>query len=339
MIWVGVMYYKTPKGCTCPFVGVAPGGESGWVKFGSLEKDMLKLRFCNKEHGDVWLVEPAVVVGSDAGCQAVLKREGIQARHLEIQIKGDQLTLVNLAKDKALSVNGTTVDGQAAIKVGDEVILAGMKLEVVDPKNDAKPAPVAATSEWAIRPNHSALANKIYSITGDTSVGRAPECDLSFSVAHLSRKHAQLFIKNGQLMVKDAGSANGTFVNGQKVEESKLNRGDELRLDTLSFTVIGPGGDSDKTVMRAAVVPMPLPPVSPTLPREARVAAAAESAAEREKKVVGVTAFNRAVTVSEAAKDAAASSSASSTSSWMLAAVALIAVVAVIGYVIFSKPL
>lgn len=301
---------------------------------------MLKLRFRNKEHGDVWLVEPVVVVGSDAACQAVLKRDGVQPRHIEIRIKGDQLTLANLVGDKGLTVNGLPVAKDIALQTGDELLLAGMSLVVVDPKTDTKPAAVAAASEWAIRANHSALANKVYPIGGETTLGRAPECDLSFSVTHLSRKHAQLYLRNGQLMVKDLGSANGTFVNGKQVEESRLNRGDELRLDTLSFTVIGPGGDSDKTVMRAAVTAMPSPTASrdtATSPASVSHGAPAVPATEKDKKVVGVTAFNKAVSISEAAKDDAASSQ--SVPGWIMAAAALIAVVGVIAYVIFGKPL
>jgi hypothetical protein len=138
---------------------------------------MLKLRFANKEHGDVWLVEPSVLLGSDSGCQVVLKRDGIQSRHIDIQIKGDQLTLVNLAADTSLALNGQPVAKQADLKAGDSFTLAGMQVVVVDPKTEARPAAeVQASSGWAIRPNHSALANKLYPINGDTVLGRATSC-------------------------------------------------------------------------------------------------------------------------------------------------------------------
>lgn len=291
---------------------------------------MLKLRFANKEHGDVWLVEPSVLLGSDAGCQVVLKRDGIQPRHIDIQIKGDQLTLVNLVADTSLALNGQPVAKQAELKAGDSFSMAGMQVVVVDPKTEARPAAeVQASSGWAIRPNHSALANKVYPINGDTVLGRATECDLSFSVTHLSRKHAQLSIVNGQLMVKDLGSANGTFVNGQQVQEARLNKGDELRLDTLSFTVIGPGGDADKTTVRAAVSPIAAAmPQTPAAPAAAAAKPAAESADR--KRVAGTTAFQKAVSASEEAKQEAVSSKAN----WVIVAVALVAVVAIVAYML-----
>ncbi len=297
---------------------------------------MLKLRFVNKEHGDVWLVEPSVLIGTDTTCQVVLKQEGIKPRHADIQIKGNQLTLNNLADDAGLTINGKACNKQSAINVGDQIVIAGMQLILVDPKDERKLlADVQANSGWAIRPNHSALANKIYSINGDTVVGRAAECDLSFSVAHMSRKHAQLSILNGQLMVKDLESANGTFVNGKQVKEAKLNKGDELRLDTLSFTIIGPGGDSDKTTVRMAVT---LPPASVSAAKPAATAQAARPAAastsaapaaDREKKrAPGTTTFQKAVVASEEAKQEATGSKVN----LVLAAVALVAIIGVVAY-------
>lgn len=303
---------------------------------------MLKLRFNDKEHGDIWLVEPGVLVGADASCQAVVKREGIQGRHIEIKVKGDQLQLVNLCNDKNLKRNGKDVSGTSDLNIGDEIQLAGMTIKVVDPKQDAKPVMAVATSEWAIKPNHSALANKIYPIQATTVIGRAPECDLNFSVTHLSRRHAELFFQNGSLMVKDLGSANGTFVNGKQIQAAtKLNKGDELRLDTLSFAVIGPSvggvgsGDADKTVMRAAVSVTPATAAAPVsapahAPAQAQVV-------HRDKKVAGVSALNRAVSAGEVARDQAESSA--SIPVWIMVAVALLVVAAVLFYIMTGDAL
>lgn len=270
---------------------------------------MLKLRFANKEHGDVWLVEPSVLLGTDSSCQVVMKSGSAQPRHAEIQIKGAQLVLVNLAADAGVRVNGAAVGKSVNISVGDKLLIAGVEMVIVDPKDERAATPAAPESSgWAIRPNHSALANRIYSINGDTVVGRATECDLSFSVAHMSRKHAQLSILNGQLIVKDLESANGTFVNGTRVSEAKLNRGDELRLDQLSFTVIGPGGEADKTTVRSAITPMAVP-TQPAATASSKPTPVATPAPEREKKrAAGTTSFYKAVNASQTAQTDVASS-------------------------------
>ena len=41
--------------------------------------------------------------------------------------------------------------------------------------------------------------------------------------------------------MKDLGSSNGTYVNGDKIEEAHLNVGDEVKLDTLRFLIQTPG--------------------------------------------------------------------------------------------------
>ena len=67
---------------------------------------------------------------------------------------------------------------------------------------------------------------------GDTLVGRERSlAQLVLSAAGVSRAHARLFHhEDGRVTVSDLGSTNGTFVNGEKVEEKELRDG-----DTVSF--------------------------------------------------------------------------------------------------------
>lgn len=158
-------------------------------------------------------------------------------------------------------INGKSAGAEKSLKIGDEISLAGIRLLVVDPKEGfvaKQPAMEASSSPWSIRANHSALNNRVYPITGKMVLGRSNECDITLSVTHLSRKHAELSVVGNKLLVKDLDSANGTFVNGKRIKEETLRKGDELRLDTLSFSVIGPADEMDKTSVRAAINPATL---------------------------------------------------------------------------------
>jgi len=66
-------------------------------------------------------------------------------------------------------------------------------------------------------------------------VGRAVDCQIS--LAHdrrVSRQHARLERDREEWFILDLDSANGTFVNDQKVRQTKLQVGDQIRLgDTL----------------------------------------------------------------------------------------------------------
>lgn len=58
-------------------------------------------------------------------------------------------------------------------------------------------------------------------------IGRDDDCDLVLPDAKVSRRHARLeSLGDGTAMLRDLGSSNGTFVNGERVE-STLLRGDE----------------------------------------------------------------------------------------------------------------
>ncbi len=54
-------------------------------------------------------------------------------------------------------------------------------------------------------------------------VGRDPTASqLAFLDAGLSRRHAEVWLTQGQLWIRDLGSANGTWVNGQAVAASPV---------------------------------------------------------------------------------------------------------------------
>ena len=48
-------------------------------------------------------------------------------------------------------------------------------------------------------------------------IGRALECDISILEPGLSRKHAELELDGDDLLLRDLGSVNGTYVNGEKL--------------------------------------------------------------------------------------------------------------------------
>lgn len=65
---------------------------------------------------------------------------------------------------------------------------------------------------------------------GKTYVGRVPGCDVVLRDKFTSRKHAELELRpDGRLVMRDLGSRNGTWVNGQRVDEYSLCDGDRIQ--------------------------------------------------------------------------------------------------------------
>lgn len=54
------------------------------------------------------------------------------------------------------------------------------------------------------------------------TVGRSPDCTLSFPDPNISRTHCLITYKSDQLFVIDQASSNGTFLNGEKVVAQKM---------------------------------------------------------------------------------------------------------------------
>lgn len=72
-------------------------------------------------------------------------------------------------------------------------------------------------------------------------VGRAVDADVSVEGVGVSRMHAQIERdESGGFAVLDLGSANGTFVNGVRVQRAGLVAGDHIRIGReviLEFTI------------------------------------------------------------------------------------------------------
>jgi hypothetical protein len=67
--------------------------------------------------------------------------------------------------------------------------------------------------------------------TGSTAqllIGRGSSCDLVMQDRTVSRRHAQLFFREGSWILIDLRSTNGTYINGSRVRRSQLLPGDEL---------------------------------------------------------------------------------------------------------------
>ena len=58
-----------------------------------------------------------------------------------------------------------------------------------------------------------------------TLLGRGTDCDLRLVDAGVSRHHAELRVEDGQVVLVDLGSTNGTLVNGQPVRRVTLTHG------------------------------------------------------------------------------------------------------------------
>jgi len=92
------------------------------------------------------------------------------------------------------------------------------------------------------KPKHSALLierrdpTKRHDLRVETDIGRTQTNAVVLADATVSRQHARIRLQDDQFMLFDLGSANGTFVNGQKVEQPRpLTDGDVVRFGEVEM--------------------------------------------------------------------------------------------------------
>jgi pSer/pThr/pTyr-binding forkhead associated (FHA) protein len=74
-----------------------------------------------------------------------------------------------------------------------------------------------------------------------TSLGRDTTSDVFLDDITVSRTHARIERRGSAFFVKDLGSLNGTYVNGEAVEETTLARGDEVQIGKFKLVFFSAG--------------------------------------------------------------------------------------------------
>ena len=125
-----------------------------------------------------------------------------------------------------------------------------------------------------------------HAVEQGTTIGREG-CDITLGDPDVSRRHAEIQVSNGDILISDLGSTNGTFVNGERIDQPRtLRDGDEVRIGAVVWRLRAPAGatriagtmdaaeagaatPSQATTVRPAAAPAPEPEEPPTAPQPA----------------------------------------------------------------------
>ncbi len=75
--------------------------------------------------------------------------------------------------------------------------------------------------------------------SGTTTIGRGKKNKLVIPEETVSLVHAKIVAFNKTAYIQDLGSTNGTIVNGKKVHQHILHKGDTIAIGTYAFTIAG----------------------------------------------------------------------------------------------------
>ena len=92
--------------------------------------------------------------------------------------------------------------------------------------------PTGLTRRWRARlaPRPAGLLETQGLVDAHLLIGRSSTCQLVLADDTVSRRHAELFLDGGRWLLRDLGSANGTWVNGRRVVEAEVRPGDIVHL-------------------------------------------------------------------------------------------------------------
>jgi pSer/pThr/pTyr-binding forkhead associated (FHA) protein len=69
-------------------------------------------------------------------------------------------------------------------------------------------------------------------------VGRHADCDVRIDSKKVSRRHCCLVQLHDRLVIRDLGSTNGVYCNGQRIAEAVLAPSDEVQIANLRYQVV-----------------------------------------------------------------------------------------------------
>ncbi len=77
-----------------------------------------------------------------------------------------------------------------------------------------------------------------YTFSNPMTIGRNPGNSIHIAEKLVSRNHARIVHEDGKFIIRDENSANGTFVNGNKIEDCTLKDKDRIKIGNTEFEII-----------------------------------------------------------------------------------------------------
>jgi ABC-type multidrug transport system ATPase subunit len=191
-------------------------------------------------------------IGRENDCDIQLDDPYSSRHHAELRVSSNQITLIDLG-----SSNGTTKDGKRltpheqyplssgdGFEIGNFTIRIELITQSVPVENVAEKAPEVVPKVEPVRQHLESLEDvgKPLNLMGleKVSIGRETDNHIVINHPMVSRYHALIERLGTRFRIIDTQSANGVFVNGEKIQKRGwLKEGDEIKVGPYQFNFTG----------------------------------------------------------------------------------------------------
>lgn len=210
-----------------------------------------------------------VNLGRDPTSEIIIQDAKVSRTHAQIELGEGVCRLVDLGSSNGTYLNGQRVDS-ADLSPGDIIRMGGSILRY---EIDYTLAPTVIDEIHDLSDLDSTLAHTALDATiSDTgrdrlviytsektwkkdlepetlTIGRHPESDIFLDSSKVSRHHARIERVNGGLIIRDLDSLNGTWVGGERIQETALKNGGTVQIGEARIVFKGGFRPVDLTVV------------------------------------------------------------------------------------------
>ena len=188
-------------------------------------------------------------IGREGDNDLVLESDSCSRYHAEILFGRGIYKIVDLNSTNGISVGSQRVQ-EHIITSGDEVEVGDYTLGLSIPRVESPKTVMMPTFDSApetAAPVKVLYINRLIGKGGKRSlkiaqgveyvIGRSPGADLVVDDAECSGRHTSIMLRGDRCTVRDLDSANGTFLNSEKVSQAEIRPGDRLAVGRTEFVV------------------------------------------------------------------------------------------------------
>jgi pSer/pThr/pTyr-binding forkhead associated (FHA) protein/outer membrane protein assembly factor BamD (BamD/ComL family) len=226
----------------------------------------LELLVKQEGHPDrrVPLTPGVVVLGRSEDVDLCLSDIGVSRRHARIITDEHGVTYEDLNSGNGSWFMGKRVRTQS-LAAGDVLVLEPFHLHFIEPPRPVRPAPIlkqvvatdpgVSVAQLQVLTGHNPSPGTRFEIpTTGLSIGRSEREDVTLADASASRHHAEVIQRGGAHILRDPGSANGLYVNDERVSEHTLRHGDVVKIGDTELRFVS----MIASPLQAAPVPTPV---------------------------------------------------------------------------------